>query len=126
MLRKRLRHCKNAGAGPQLDALSRPGAGPRGQHPVEPAKAFGRNHAVALRHGIKRWIELATQIEPASDMAKADDLGSYRNSSEELRALQRLGLLRQRGEATVDAAFPLTRGPRDRPPRLTAQVAQRQ
>ena len=66
------------------------------------------------------------QIEPASDAAKADDLGPYRKSGQELCALQRLGLLRQHGEAIVDAAFPVMRCPRDRARRETAQIPQRE
>ena len=77
MLCKRVRHRKNAAAHPKPDPLSRPGAGQRSEHRVEPAKPFGRNHAVASRHGIKRRIELDMQIEPRSDTAKTDDLGPY-------------------------------------------------
>jgi hypothetical protein len=77
MLCKRIRSRKNAAAHSKPDPLSRLGAGQRGEHPVEPAKPFGRNHAVASRHGRKRRIELDMRIEPASETAKTDDLGPY-------------------------------------------------
>ena len=84
---------------------------------VESAQPFDCTRAVASRYRIKRCIELDLQIEPASDTAKSDDLDACRKSSHELGALQRLGLLRQRGQAAIDAAFPIGRRPRD-PSRL--------
>src|SRR5260370_33089515 len=99
MVCKRLRHPKNTAARPEPDACSRHGAGPRGQLPIESSKAFDRIRAVASPHGIQYRIELEFQIETPRDAAKTNDLGACRKSSQELCALQRLGLVRQRGQA---------------------------
>jgi hypothetical protein len=50
-------------------------------------KAFSRYRAVTSRHGIKGRIEFGVRFEAASDPAKSDDLGPYRESSQKLRAL---------------------------------------
>jgi hypothetical protein len=55
-----------------------------------------RNRAVTSRQGIKRRVEFDLEIAPTSNTTKPNDLGPDRKSSQELRALYRLGLLRQR------------------------------
>jgi hypothetical protein len=48
---------------------------------------FSRYRAVASRQGIERRLEFGVKFEPASDPAKSYDLGPYRESSQQLRAL---------------------------------------
>jgi len=82
-----LQHRKNAGAPPEPDPRSRPGAGQASQYFVISGKTFSRYRAVTSRQGIKRSIEFSVKFEPASDLAKSNDLGPDRKSSQELRAL---------------------------------------
>src|SRR5258708_33524964 len=123
MLGKRLRYRQNTTTRPEPDPRSWRGAGSRGEHSVEFGKAFDRNHSVAPRHGIKGRVELDVQIEPARDTAKTDYRGPYRKSSQELGALQRLGLLRQRRQAAIDTAFPVIRPSWDRARPPAAHIA---
>ena len=71
MLGKRLRHRKNARRARSLAAAPGLAPGQRRQPAVEPGKAFGRNRAVAARHGAERRIELASPIEAARDRGAA-------------------------------------------------------
>ena len=59
-------------------------------------------------------------------MAKLDDLATDRERRHQLRALQRLRLIRQRREPAIHAALPIVGRPRDRTRRKAAQIAQRQ
>ena len=68
-------------------ARPRTGAGHGRQLLVESGKAFGRNHTVTSRQGIKCRVEFDILIEPMSDTAQADDLGTYRKCGHEPRAL---------------------------------------
>jgi hypothetical protein len=87
MLSERLQHRKDAGARPEPDPRSRPGTGQPSQSLVVSGKAFSRYRAVTSRQGIKRRIEFGVKFEPASDPAKSNDLGPYRESCQQLRAL---------------------------------------
>jgi hypothetical protein len=61
---------------------------------VESGKAGGRLRAIALHQGFERRIEVGAQVEPASDMAKLDNLDTHRKRCHKLRALQWLGRVR--------------------------------
>ncbi len=87
MLSKCLQHRKNAGPRTEPDPRSRPGAGQASQSFVISGKTFSRYRAVTSRQGIKRSIEFSVKFEPASDLAKSNDLGPYRESCQQLRAL---------------------------------------
>lgn len=87
MLGKHLRHRKNAAARPEPDPRSWPGTGQASQSLIISGKALNRYRAVTSRHGIKGGIEFGVRFEAASDPAKPDDLGSYRQSGQQLRAL---------------------------------------
>ena len=73
MLSEGLRHCKDEAARPQSG-----GARASGESLVEPSEAGGSDPAVTLRHGVERRIQLGAQVEPASDAAKLDDVGTHR------------------------------------------------
>src|SRR5258706_15967580 len=115
MLSNRLRHRQDAAAGSQPDPRSRPSAGQRRQLLVQLGQPLDRNQAVTSRQGIKRRVEFDPEIEPTSDATQPDDLGPDRKSSQELRALHRLGLLRQRSHAAVYATFPVNDRSQDMP-----------
>jgi hypothetical protein len=61
---------------------------------VEEGEVCSRYGAVPLRQGFERRIEAGAQVEPASDVAKLDDLATHRERRHELRALHRLGRVR--------------------------------
>ena len=89
MLSEGLRHCKDEAARPQSgDART------SGESLVEPSEAGGRDPAVTLRYGVERRIQLGSQIHPASDPAKLDDIGTHRHRRRQQRALQWLGRVR--------------------------------
>jgi hypothetical protein len=73
MLGESLRDCKDEAARPQSG-----GARKSGESLVEPSEAGGRDPAVASGYGVERRIEIGAQVEPASDAAKLDDLGTHR------------------------------------------------
>ena len=74
-------------ARPKPDPRSRPGTGQASQSFIVSGKAFNRYRAVTSRQGIKGRIEFGVRFEAASDPAKPDDLGPYRESGQQLRAL---------------------------------------
>jgi hypothetical protein len=72
MLGQRCRHCEYA-----TTCSESGGTRANGECLVEPGKADDRRRAVPTRHGIERRAEVGAKIEPATDAAEADDLGTY-------------------------------------------------
>src|ERR1700733_3829937 len=99
MPRERLRYHEDAAARPDYGPRDRPGGGSRRKHAVELAKAFDSRWTIPSRKGLKHCIEFDVMAEPMGSAAQADDFRPYRKGSQQLRTLQRLGLLRQRGAA---------------------------
>ena len=93
---------------------------------LEACKPFRSHGAVALRQGGERRAQLRTKIEQRRDRAKLHDVVADGERRKEMRALQRLGLVRQDFQAAVEAALPVFRPPRQGADRQAAQIAQGQ
>ena len=83
-------------------------------------------HGAAVRARRPRARRRAPRPTPrcGASAAKVDDLGADRQRRQQLRALQRLGLVRQCREPAVDAALPILRARRQGRDREAAQIAQ--
>ena len=93
---------------------------------IEPVKPRDCDGAVSLRQGLERRVEIRLRPKLGRDVTEPDDLGADRQRRQELRALQRLGRVRQCREPAVDTAFPIARQPWDGTRREAAQIAQGQ
>src|SRR6516165_11963595 len=119
MLGECVRDSKNEAARPESTET-------RGERAVEVRKPCGGCGTAAAREGLERRIEVGTQIEATTDMAKLDDVGTDRERRQQLRALQRLRRIRQYREPAVHAIGPIIGSPRDRAGNEAIQVAQGQ
>src|ERR1700722_9504468 len=93
---------------------------------IECGQLRGCSNAVSLRKGLERQVELRDQAQLRCEVAKADDVGPDRQCRQELRPLQRIGLVRQSREAAVHTVFPIVSWPLNGSRRVAAQVAQGQ
>ena len=124
MLGERLRDCKDEAARPKSCRLR---AGTRGERLVEIGQAVrSRSRCWPCATASSAASRSVPRSSLASDAAKLDDLGTDRERRHQLRALQRLRLIRQRREPAIHAALPIVGRPRDRTRREAAQIAQRQ
>src|SRR5215471_11475228 len=101
-------------------------AGSWREHLVDQSEPLDRDRTLALRDGFERAVEGGLQFEPEGYMPKLDDLATDRERRHQLRALQRLRLIRQRREAAKHAALPIVGRPRDWTCGEATQIAQRQ
>src|SRR5271156_1562125 len=120
---KGLRDRENASARPENERRSCLGLWYYCESAVELSKAIGRGHAVSLCQGLKRRIEIGTQIEVVSNTTKLNNLVSHRKRRDELRALRGLGRIRQNEEPAEAPGLPVVRRPDDRARRETPQIA---
>src|SRR5215467_10587218 len=81
-------------------------AGSRREYLVDQSEPLDRDRTLALREGFECAVEGGLQFEPGGDMTKLDELAADRERRHQLRAQQRLRLIRQRREAAKHAALP--------------------
>lgn len=72
MLGERFGHCEYATTRPESG-----GTRAGGECLVEPDKVDGCRRAVPTRDGLECRLEVGAKIDPATDVTKADDLGTY-------------------------------------------------
>jgi hypothetical protein len=81
---------------------------------------------MSLRKRLQRRVELRCKTELGGNATKLDDFAPNGERCEELSALRRLGLVRQRGQTLVDASLPIGRQPPDISLRQPTEIAQGQ
>jgi hypothetical protein len=104
----------------------RAGLRERGKTAVEVGEPCGCHGVMSLRQRRERRVEFRSQAELRYNAPQIDDLAADRQRGHDLRALQRLGRIRQCRYTSVHAAFPILSRPTGRIRRDAAQIAQRQ
>jgi hypothetical protein len=93
---------------------------------VDQGKSLSRGRAVAFRQSNERRPDVRAQTKPTADTVEMNDLGTHEERGQELRALQRLSVIRQDPEPTVHMAFPIFRRSQSRLRCEAALIAQGQ
>src|SRR5882724_8021753 len=107
MFGERLADNQDTSARTQCRSFVRTSVGSGSELAIELTQPRDCDRAVSLRERRKRGVELHRRSTARSQVAQLDDLAADRQRREQLRALQRLGLVRQCRDPAVDALLPL-------------------